>query len=337
MAKLYNLARMTTATTGTGTITLGVAVSGFLSFALAGVADGDTVSYGISDGAGGEVGTGVYAASGTTLSRTPTFSTNGNAAISLSGTAQVFITARAEDFASLVTVGEVKFVAFNRVPPLHLACDGAQVSRTSYAALFAALVVSNTVTITQASPAVVTWSGNQLRNGDPILLTTTGALPTGLATATKYFVVSNGVDGTDKFRLAASPGGAAINTSSAGSGTQTATNAPWEGTAIGNGSTTFTLPDLRGDFIRGIDNGAGVDTNRSMGGGVQLDALQSHTHNVVTYSVANFYNETNAGSVFSPQYGLTPWTTTDGSGRMASETRPRNAAMLGVIRYAAAA
>jgi hypothetical protein len=60
MAKLFNLARMTTATTSTGTITLGAAVSGYLTFALAGVSDGDLVAYGISDGSNSEVGTGVY-------------------------------------------------------------------------------------------------------------------------------------------------------------------------------------------------------------------------------------------------------------------------------------
>jgi len=92
MAKLYNLARMTTATTGTGTITLGAAASGFLSFAQAGVSDGDTVTYGVSDGANSEVGEGIYSASAGTLTRAPIVSTNSNAAISLSGTAQVFIT-----------------------------------------------------------------------------------------------------------------------------------------------------------------------------------------------------------------------------------------------------
>lgn len=97
MAKLYNLARMTTATTGTGIITLGSSVSGYLSFSGTGVADGDVIAYGISDGSNSEVGTGVYTASGTTLTRSVTKSTNSNAAISLSGTAQVFITARAED------------------------------------------------------------------------------------------------------------------------------------------------------------------------------------------------------------------------------------------------
>lgn len=100
MAKLYNLARMTTATVGAGTITLGSAVSGYLTFALAGVPNGEVVSYGIKDGSNSEVGTGTYTSAGTTLTRTVTKSTNSNAAISLSGSAEVFITPRAEDFAA---------------------------------------------------------------------------------------------------------------------------------------------------------------------------------------------------------------------------------------------
>lgn len=107
MGLLYNLARMSTATTGTGTITLGSAVSGFLSFAGAGVANGDVVSYGIADGANSEVGTGTYTSAGTTLTRTVTKSTNSNTAISLSGTAQVFVTARAEDL-TLATEGQAE-------------------------------------------------------------------------------------------------------------------------------------------------------------------------------------------------------------------------------------
>ena len=97
MAKLYNLARVETATSGTGTITLGSAVSGFLTFAGAGVSDGETVSYGIRDGAASEAGRGVYTAAGTTLTRVVSKSTNADAAIDLSGSAEVFITALAED------------------------------------------------------------------------------------------------------------------------------------------------------------------------------------------------------------------------------------------------
>lgn len=98
MARLYNLARMSTATTGTGTLTLGSAVSGFLSFAASGVADGETITYAIRDGTNSEIGRGVYTASGTTLTRSVLRSTSSNTAIYLSGTAEVIITAAAEDF-----------------------------------------------------------------------------------------------------------------------------------------------------------------------------------------------------------------------------------------------
>lgn len=97
MTKLVNRAKMTTATTGTGTITLGSAVSGYQSFADAGVADADVVRYTIEDGTAWEIGTGTYTASGTTLSRTPSESSNADAAINLSGNAVVFVTAAAAD------------------------------------------------------------------------------------------------------------------------------------------------------------------------------------------------------------------------------------------------
>jgi hypothetical protein len=58
MAKLYNLARVTTATTGTGTMTLGAAVAGYLTFAGAGVQNGDVVAYAIKDGSNSEIGRG---------------------------------------------------------------------------------------------------------------------------------------------------------------------------------------------------------------------------------------------------------------------------------------
>ncbi len=97
MAKLLNLARMTTATTGTGTLTLGSAVAVFPSFAAAGIADGETVTYAIEDGSNSEIGRGLYTSSGTTLTRSVLKSTNSNNAISLSGSAKVFISAAAED------------------------------------------------------------------------------------------------------------------------------------------------------------------------------------------------------------------------------------------------
>lgn len=114
MAKIYNLAKMTVASApGTGTITLGSAASVngvlFLTFAQAGVSNGDVVDYSILDVGGSETGTGTYTSSGTTLTRTVTKSTNSNSAINATAAAIVSISARAETLndASLITTGTV--------------------------------------------------------------------------------------------------------------------------------------------------------------------------------------------------------------------------------------
>jgi hypothetical protein len=100
-AKLYNRAGMTTATTGTGTMTLGSAITSpkkYLSFSDAGVSNAETVAYLIEDGAEFEIGEGVYTSSGTTLSRvTVTKSSNGGSKLNLTGSARVYIVARAGD------------------------------------------------------------------------------------------------------------------------------------------------------------------------------------------------------------------------------------------------
>ena len=97
-AKLYNLARMTTATTGTGAITLGAAVTDFLTFAQAGVADGETITYAIEDGTKREMGRGVYTHGTLSLTRSvKNSSAGGTTPITLSGSAQVFIAVSAED------------------------------------------------------------------------------------------------------------------------------------------------------------------------------------------------------------------------------------------------
>jgi hypothetical protein len=95
MVKLVNRAKMSTATTGTGAITLGSAETGYQSFADAGVADGEVVRYVIEDGNEWEIGTGTYTASGATLSRTVSESSNSDAAIDLSGNAVVYVSATA--------------------------------------------------------------------------------------------------------------------------------------------------------------------------------------------------------------------------------------------------
>lgn len=99
--KHANRVKMTTATTGTGTITLGSAVSGYQTFAGGGVANADTVKYLIEDGANWEIGTGTYTSSGTTLARSVIESTNADAAINLSGSATVSIIVEATHYDTL--------------------------------------------------------------------------------------------------------------------------------------------------------------------------------------------------------------------------------------------
>jgi hypothetical protein len=91
-----------TTTTGTGTVTLAGAVSGFQDFSAIG--DGNTCYYAITSGTDWEVGIGTYTSSGTTLSRdTILESSNSGSAITLSGTSNVFVTYPAEKSVDIET------------------------------------------------------------------------------------------------------------------------------------------------------------------------------------------------------------------------------------------
>jgi hypothetical protein len=93
---LKDRVKETTTTTGTGTITLAGAVSGFQSFAAVG--NGNETFYTIAGGAEWEVGIGTYTSSGTTLSRDTVLesSNSGNLVNFSAGTKDVFVTYPAE-------------------------------------------------------------------------------------------------------------------------------------------------------------------------------------------------------------------------------------------------
>lgn len=95
----------------------------------------------------------------------------------------------------------------------------------------------------------------------------------------------------------------------------------------GDGSTTFALPDLRGEFMRGWDDGRGADSGRAFGS-AQTDDFKSHAHQSplgTEIAVAGTNNRMTTGSAFG--FGLN----TSSSG--GTETRPRNIALLACIKY----
>lgn len=78
-----------------------------------------------------------------------------------------------------------------------------------------ALVKSGSVTVTSASPGVVTWNNNNLAIGSQVFFN--GApVPTGITAFLPYYVISTGFAAGSTFEIATTPGGSAVNTSSTG-------------------------------------------------------------------------------------------------------------------------
>lgn len=139
--------------------------------------------------------------------------------------------------------GELTWWPYKATPSTYFDANAQALSRTTYAALFGVYMPSQTVTITIATPGVFTTpSAHGYIAGDQVSFTTTGALPTGILTATVYYVISASLTSTT-FQLSATLGGSAINTSGSQSGVHTVY---FSNHGIGDGSTTFNVIDMRG-------------------------------------------------------------------------------------------
>jgi len=100
----------------------------------------------------------------------------------------------------------------------------------------------------------------------------------------------------------------------------------------GDGSTTFNLPDMRGEFIRGWDDGRGVDAGRVLGS-FQDGQMPAHSHDVSTEAGTN-----DGVNIAQTDRGLYNYnkprpTSTVGGTSNDSENRPRNKAWLACIKY----
>lgn len=110
---------------------------------------------------------------------------------------------------------------------------------------------------------------------------------------------------------------------------------------VGDGATTFALPDMRGEFPRGWDDARGIDAGRVFGS-AQLDAFQGHWH--TAYRNSSDTPTGGTGITFGSN-GANTLTGADdivrapiidgtnGTPRTSTETRPRNIALLACIKY----
>lgn len=95
----------------------------------------------------------------------------------------------------------------------------------------------------------------------------------------------------------------------------------------GDGFNTFNLPDLRGEFVRGWDDGRGVDSGRNFGSR-QLDEIKEHSHLSPTFGGGS--GNYQVGSQNKKSYDYVDAAPTEKTG--GTETRPRNVALLYVIK-----
>lgn len=113
---------------------------------------------------------------------------------------------------------------------------------------------------------------------------------------------------------------------------------------IGDGSTTFNVPDLRGEFIRGADDGRGVDTGRALHSN-QLDADQAMSGTLGRFNKFAAQHGAPTGPFTEVSFGVEQGISSGASDgynsinfdnstviRTADETRPRNVAMHHIIK-----
>jgi hypothetical protein len=202
--------------------------------------------------------------------------------------------------AVLARVGEIIDYPYAFTPSYALFCNGAAVSSATYAALFAKAVKSSIATMTIASPAVISWTAHGLYANAPVFFTTTGALPTGIVAGTTYYVIAAGL-AADSFRVSATIGGAAINTTGSQSGVHTAVHAPH---GCATNLSTFNVPNIPSDYttvqananegvatvgqvINHVHSGVATNASNSANGAGSYGGATSTTGNPTTGGAAN--------------------------------------------------
>lgn len=239
----------------------------------------------------------------------------------------------AADLDALIEVGNANLEAWNGTVTGSLAAWGATVdAKLAEVDAAQAQLTADLAAATAQAQADVAACVDQARQDVAAAVTTALATTEAAAAALAAILPAGAVLA---FAMPAAPAGWLKCNGAAVSRTTYAALFAALGTTFGagDGSTTFNLPDLRGEFVRGWDDGRGVDASRTLGS-AQGHAVQNHTHPSNAYCLNTSGYEANNYLLFGKGGNYGSFNTgTMASGNMAAETRPRNVALLYCVKY----
>jgi hypothetical protein len=199
--------------------------------------------------------------------------------------------------------------------------NGSGLTRATYANLYAVLGGRfNRQFTADAATDRLTCTAHGIATGTAVDVWSDGTLPAPLAAGTVYYVR---VVDANTLTLHPTAADASANTN--------IVNITTTGSSVHTISptTTFNLPDARGEFVRMWDHGRGVDTGRAQGSS-QADDLKSHNH-IIWPVFTNPFGS--GGSGVNNASGNTTLTNPTTQATGGTETRPRNVARMLCIKY----
>ena len=212
---------------------------------------------------------------------------------------------------------------FYRVNPPNgwLKANGAKYDTVQYPVL-SSVIQGIDLIFTGVDPTTDTFAtvlDHGLANGQALKFYSTSSLPAPLVAGTTYFV--NLISGKTFKLLTSVVAVTDIDITNIGSGSI------FFSIIAGGLNTTFNVPDLRGEFIRGFDDGRAVDVSRVLGS-TQADEFKSHIHTSFATAADQFGSGGITGGSTNGIDGSSGTSATGGA-----ETRPRNVALLYCIKY----